>query len=180
MADNDVHVTAAVTVQAPIREIFAVWDGFQGLPRFMTDAATVQITGNRQSRWTVPGPAGMTLEWDLQVTESRPNEQIAWRTADGGPFAAEGTVRFRTAPGDRGTQVIFAAHFSPPGGALGQKVAQPLADIFKVKIGNDLRRFKQLMELGEIVHSDDSIVPGPNPAQPQPRTPVGNAQSVAA
>ena len=34
------------------------------------------------------------------------------------------------------------------------------------KIGNDLRRFKQLVELGEIVHSDDSIIPGPNPAQP--------------
>jgi uncharacterized membrane protein len=177
---NDVHVTAAVTVQAPVSEIFAVWDGFQGLPRFMTDAATVQLTGDRQSRWTIPGPAGTTLEWDVQLTSIVPNEQITWRTTDGGPVAAEGTVRFRPAPGNRGTQVVFDAHFSPPGGKLGKKIAQPLAEVLAVKIGNDLRRFKQLIELGEIVHSDDSIVPGPNPAQPQPRMRSGNAQSVAA
>lgn len=180
MQSNEVHVTAAVTVQAPVSKIFALWDGFQGLPRFMSDAATVQITGNRQSRWTVPGPAGTSLEWVVQITDVVPNEQIRWQTVDGGLFSAEGTVRFRTAPGNRGTQVIFDAHFSPPGGALGQKVAQPLAEIVKVKIGNDLRRFKQLIELGEVVHSDDSIVPGPNPAQPQPRTPAGHAPSVAA
>ncbi len=180
-ANDDVHVTAAVTVQAPVSEIFAVWDGFQGLPRFMSDAATVQITGDRQSRWTIPGPAGTSLEWDVQITSVVPNEQITWRTAEGGLFAAEGTVRFRTAPGNRGTQVIYDAHFSPPGGELGKKIAQPLAEVLKVKIGSDLRRFKQLIELGEIVHSDDSIVPGPNPAQPRGKTPTrGSAQSVAA
>jgi uncharacterized membrane protein len=177
---NDVHVMAAVTVQAPVSEIFAVWDGFQGLPRFMTDAATVQITGDRQSRWTIPGPAGTSLEWDVQITATKPNEQITWRATEGGLFSAQGTMRFRTAPGNRGTQVIFDAHFSPPGGALGKTIAQPLAEVLNVKIANDLRRFKQLIELGEVAHSDDSIVPGPNPAQPRPRTPSGAPQTIAA
>jgi len=180
MQTNDVQVMAAVTVQAPVSEVFAVWDGFQGLPRFMTDAATVQVMGDRQSRWTIPGPAGTSLEWGVQITNIVPNEQIAWSTTDGGLFMAEGTVRFRTAPGNRGTQVVFDAHFSPPGGELGKKIAQPLADVLKVKIGNDLRRFKQLIELGEIVHSDDSIVPGPNPAQPRPGASTRGAQTVTA
>jgi len=166
---NDVRATAAVTVQAPVSEIFALWEGFQGLPRFMSDAATVQIADDRSSRWTIPGPAGTSLEWDVEITTSVPNEQINWRTTAGGPVSAEGTVRVRTAPGNRGTQVIFDAHFSPPGGDLGKKIAAPLANVLAVKIGNDLRRFKQLIELGEVVHSDDSIIPGANPAQPPAR-----------
>lgn len=179
MAGNDVQVTAAVTVQAPVREVFAVWEHFQGLPRFMSDAATVQIRDDRSSRWTIPGPAGTSLEWDVEITNSVPNEQIGWRTTEGGLVSAEGTVRVRTAPGNRGTQVIFDAHFNPPGGDLGKKIAQPLAEVLKVKIGNDLRRFKQLIELGEIVHSDDSIIPGPNPAQPPARDIPSDMRAVA-
>ena len=165
-ATNDVPVTAAVTVQAPVHEVFALWEGFQGLPRFMSDGAKVQIQDDRSSRWTIPGPAGTTLEWNVEITSSVPDEQITWRTADGGPVSAEGTVRIRPAPGNRGTQVVFDAHFSPPGGGLGKTVAAPIANVLAVKIGNDLRRLKQQIELGEIVHSDDSIIPGPNPAQP--------------
>lgn len=177
---RDVEVTAAVTVQAPRAEVFAIWDGFQGLPRFMSDAASVQLTGEGQSRWSMAGPAGTTLEWDIQITDSRPNEQIAWSTADGSAMSAQGAVRFRDAPGNRGTQVIFDAHFRPPGGELGKKLAAPFAETMRAKLGSDLRHFKQLVELGEIVYSDDSIVPGPNPAQPRPEIPAGLAQSGAA
>jgi len=169
-----VRATAAVTVQAPIDEVFGYWDGLQSLPRFMSDAASIEITGDRQSHWRLSGPAGMSVEWDAEISESRPNEQISWRTAEGSSVNVEGTVRFRTAPGGRGTQVIFDARFSPPGGELGKKIAEVFAQALGTRIGNDLRRFKQLVELGEIVHSDDSIIPGPNPAQPPPTVPTGS------
>ena len=64
-------------------------------------------------------------------------------------------MRFRTAPGGRGTEVVFDATFSPPGGELGKRIAGFFAEALGTKIGSDLRRFKQLVELGEIVHSDD-------------------------
>ena len=172
---RDVHATAAVTVQAPINEVFGYWDGLQSLPRFMSDAASVEITGDRQSHWRLSAPAGLSVEWDAEITESRPNDQISWRTTEGSSVNVEGTIRFRTAPGGRGTQVIFDARFSPPGGELGKKIAGVFAQALGTKIGNDLRRFKQLVELGEIVHSDDSIIPGPNPAQPRAAVPTGSA-----
>jgi uncharacterized membrane protein len=180
MQARDVHATAAITVQAPISEVFGYWDGFQSLPRFMSDAASVQITGDQRSHWTLSAPAGMSLEWDAEITDSRPNEQISWRTAEGASVSVEGTVRFRNAPGDRGTQVIFDAHFNPPGGELGKKIAGIFAEALGTKIGNDLRRFKQLVELGEIVHSDDSIIPGPNPAQPTREIPAGVSTPMSA
>jgi uncharacterized membrane protein len=180
MQARNLEVAAAVTVQAPVTKVFALWEGFQGLPRFMSDAASVQITGEGKSRWTMPGPAGTTMEWDVAITDSRPNEQIAWSTAEGSPLSAQGTVRFRSASGNRGTQVIFTAQVHVPGEELGKKIAHPIVEALRLKIGSDLRRFKQLIELGEIVHSDDSIIPGPNPAQPPATIPAGAAGSVAA
>jgi len=177
---GDVSVKSAITVNAPIDQVYGAWDGFQNLPRFMSDAASVQVTGDGQSRWTLTAPAGITLQWDVEITDSRPNEHIAWRTVSGAPVTAEGAVRFRAAPGDRGTEIVFAGRFSPPGGELGKKITQPFADALGTKLGNDLRHFKQLIELGEIVHSDDSLIPGPNPAQPPREVPSGLSQSTNA
>ena len=163
---RDVQVKAAVTVNAPLEEVYAFWNGFQNLPRFMNTLASVEITGDGRSRWTMRGPVGLAVHWDIEITEARPNESIAWRTAEGSRITASGDVRFRSAPGDRGTEVVYEAMFSPPGGELGKKIGELFADALGFKVGNDLRRSKQLIELGEIVHSDDSIVPGPNPARP--------------
>jgi uncharacterized membrane protein len=166
------RVAAAVTVNAPIADIFSLWDGFHHLPSFMRDAAEVHVSSERQSHWTVTGPANTSFEWDAVITERQPNQLISWRTADGAPFTANGSVRFREAAGNRGVQVLFEAEFDPPAGGVGDMIATPLAKAMSAKLGNDLRRFKQLVELGEIVRSDDSIVPGPNPAQPVAELPA--------
>jgi uncharacterized membrane protein len=168
---RDVRAATAVTVNAPKDAVFAVWEGFQSLPRFMSAGASIEILNDQRSRWTLSAPAGITLVWEIEITDVTPNERIAWRTVEGSTATASGTVRFRDAPGNRGTELVFNMHFNPPGGELGKKITQPLADALGTKIGNDLRRFKQLIELGEIVHSDDSIIPGPNPAQPPARVP---------
>ena len=175
-----VHATSAVTVNAPIDTVYGYWEDFQNLPRFMGDFASVKVSGNQQSRWSLTAPAGITLEWDVEIIETARNEQIAWRTSEGSPLNASGVVRFRTAPANRGTEILFDAQFNPPGGELGKKIAGFFAEALGTKIGNDLRRFKQLVELGEIVHSDDSLIPGPNPAQPPRDIPAGRTQSAIA
>ena len=169
--DRPVHVRAAVTINAPITEVFQYWDGFQRLPEFIQDAATVEATGAGTSRWTVAAPAGASLTWDLAITETRDIERISWQTGESSPISAAGDVRFRAAPGGRGAEVVFDARFDPPGGDLGKSIGGALALTMSTKLGNDLRRLKQLIELGEVVRSDDSIVPGPNPAQPPATVP---------
>jgi uncharacterized membrane protein len=176
---SEVHATAAMTVNAPLAEVYAFWEDFQNLPRFMGNFATVELSGDRRSRWSLTAPAGLTLDWDVEIAEAIPMQRITWQTAAGTVLNASGEVRFRSAPGDRGTEVIFDATFSPPGGELGRKIAGFLAQALGTKIGSDLRRFKQLVELGEIVHSDDSVIPGPNPAQPPATVPTGITQSAA-
>jgi uncharacterized membrane protein len=162
----DTEIRAVVTVNAPADKVFAFWEGFQNLPRFMQDLATVTVADDRHSHWTMTGPAGISVEWDAEISASTPNESIAWRTVEGAPFASSGEVTFRAAPGDRGTEVHYAARIDPPGGELGRRLAGLFTDALGVKAGNDLRRAKQLIEIREIVRSDDSVVKGPNPAQP--------------
>lgn len=161
-----VRATAAITINAPATEVYRWWEGFQQAPRFIQNAASIEITGARTSRWTVSAPAGVTAAWDVEVTESSSNEQISWRTGEGSPLTGTGKVRFRPAPRNQGTEVIFEAELQLPGGELGKTIGGILAQAFGTQLGNDLRRLKQFIELGEVVQSDDSVVPGPSPAQP--------------
>jgi uncharacterized membrane protein len=175
----EVHAKAAITVNVPIAEVYAFWEDFRNLPRFMRDFASVEVSGDRTSQWSLTAPAGITFNWDIEITDATPNQRIAWQTAEGTTLNGSGEVRFRSAPGGRGTEVVFDATFSPPGGDLGKKIAGFFAEALGTKIGSDLRRFKQLVELGEIVHSDDSVIPGPNPAQPPRTVPAGITQTAA-
>jgi len=176
---GEVHAKAAITVNAPIAEVYAFWEGFRNLPRFMGDFASVDVSSDRNSSWSLTAPAGITINWDVEIADATPNQRITWQTAAGTTLVASGEVRFRSAPGGRGTEVVFDARFNPPGGELGKKIAGVFAEALGAKIGSDLRRFKQLVELGEIVHSDDSVIPGPNPAQPPTTVPPGITQTAA-
>jgi uncharacterized membrane protein len=77
-----------------------------------------------------------------------------------------GQVRFRDAPGNRGTEVIVELKYQPPGGKIGALIAKLFGEEPSLQVKSDLRRLKQVMEIGEVVHSDASIYPGRHPAQP--------------
>jgi uncharacterized membrane protein len=70
------------------------------------------------------------------------------------------------APGGRGTEVHVDLSYDPPAGALGATFAKLFGEEPSQQVDGDLRRFKQVLEVGEVVHSDASIHRGPHPAQP--------------
>jgi uncharacterized membrane protein len=80
--------------------------------------------------------------------------------------ANRGSVRFVKVPGERGTEVRVDLSYDPPAGALGATVAKLFGKEPSQQVDGDLRRFKQVLEVGEVVHSDASIHRGPHPAQP--------------
>jgi uncharacterized membrane protein len=75
-------------------------------------------------------------------------------------------VRFAAAPGRRGTEIVVDLRYEPPAGRVGAMVAKLFGEEPSQQIDGDLRRFKQVIETGEVVHSDASIHKGPHPAQP--------------
>ena len=145
-----ITVDKAITVNKSPAELYLFWRHFENLPRFMAHLQSVQNTGHRRSHWVADAPLKMTAEWDAEVMEERDNELIAWRSAEGSPFPNAGSVRFQRAPGGRGTEVRVTLTYAPPGGRLGAVVAKLYGAEPGQQLAEDLRRFKSLMEAGEI------------------------------
>jgi uncharacterized membrane protein len=161
-----VHVMKTITVNRPPEEVYSFWHDFQNLPRFMSHLESVQVMGERRSHWKAKAPAGQTVEWEAEVIDDQPNELISWRSIEGADVNNAGTVRFKAAPGGRGTEIHVDLRYDPPAGKLGAMIAKLFGEEPGEQIGGDLRRFKQVMETGEVVHSDSSIHRGMHPARP--------------
>jgi uncharacterized membrane protein len=167
---GDVRVTKSVIIDRSPEELYRFWRDFQNLPRFMQNLESVQVTGDGRSHWVAKAPAGGSVEWDAEVTEERPNELIAWRSVEGSDVDNSGQVRFERMPGGRGTKVSVEMLYHPPGGVIGAGVAKLFGNDPEWQVKDDLRRFKQVMEVGEVVRSEATLwgngVTEQRPAQP--------------
>lgn len=148
------QVTKAITVNRPPEELYQFWRDLENLPRFMNHLDSVKRGDEGRFHWIAKTPIGTTLEWDAEILEDRPNEFLAWRSLDGAKVASSGSVRFERAPGGRGTEVHVEIGYQPTGGVLGAAVAGLFGKGVAEYLAADLRRFKQLMETGEVVTSD--------------------------
>ena len=167
-----VRVRKAITINRPVEEVYAFWRNLENLPRFMVHLESVQELDQRHSYWKVHAPLGTSVEWTAEIIEDRPNELIAWRSVEGSQIPNSGVVRFARAPGNKGTEVQLEVSYDPPAGAIGATVAKLLGQEPSQQVDGDLRRFKQVMETGEVVHSDASIHRGPHPARPPEEAPT--------
>ena len=163
--DGAIQVVESVTVNRPADALYHFWHDFQNLPRFMSHLESVQMIGDRRSHWRAKAPAGTSMEWDAETVEDRPNELIAWRSLPGADVDNAGSVRFIAVPGDRGTQVRVELRYDPPGGPAGAAIAKLFGEEPSQQVYDELRAFKQVMEIGEIVQSDATAADG-HPAQP--------------
>lgn len=167
---SGIHVKRSITVGRPREEVYSFWHDFQNLPRFMKHLESVTMTGNGRSHWKAKAPAGSSVEWDAEITADQPNELIAWHSLGNSDVRNSGMVRFAQAPGGRGTEVHVDLRYDPPGGKLGALFGKMFGEEPGGQIADDLRRFKQVMEIGEVMVSDATVTEGPHPAQPTGRT----------
>jgi uncharacterized membrane protein len=147
---------SSITVNAPPDTVYAAWRDFEGLPTFMYHLESVTDTGDGRSHWVAKGPAGTTVEWDAEIVDDVPGQRIAWRSVEGASVKNAGTVRFRPASADQGTEVYVELSYTPPAGALGAVVAKVFGEEPGQQVADDVRRFKQIVETGEVVRSDGS------------------------
>ncbi len=165
-----IHVKQSITINAPPQQVYSFWRNLENLPKFMAHLESVEVA-NGSSKWRAKAPAGASVEWEAEVTVDKPNSLIGWRSLPGSTVPNHGSVRFVPAPGNRGTEVHVELVYEPPGGAFAAVLAKLFGEEPKQQIKGDLRRLKQVLETGEVTHSDASIHSGTHPAQPssQPR-----------
>jgi uncharacterized membrane protein len=156
----------SVTINRPRQEVYAQWRDFTRFPDFMDNVRSVEKVDDRLSRWTIEAPAGTTVELVTETTHDVPGERIAWKSVEGSDITTAGEALFCDAPPGRGTVVRLVMTYSPPGGAIGKTVAKLFQREPAIQARRDLRRFKQLLETGEVtVNASPSARASENPTE---------------
>ena len=153
-----IHAKGTCVVNRPLEEVYNFWRNFQNFPRFMRHLESVEDLGDNRSHWVAKGPAGMKVEWDATIVADVPGEVITWRSLENSDVDNAGAVRFEQAPGGRGTIVKVNFEYNPVGGVVGATVAKLFGEEPSQQLDDDLRRFKQVLEVGEVVVSDATLL----------------------
>ncbi len=149
-----IKVEKTVTINRSAEDLYNYWHNFENLPTFMKHVKSVQVLDLRRSHWVANAPMGQTIEWNADIINDQPNQLIAWASEEGAEVDNSGFVRFQPAPGDRGTEVKVVMEYNVPGGMLTATIAKLFGEEPEQQIGDELRRFKQLMETGEIATTE--------------------------
>ena len=147
-------IRRSITVNLSPDEVYSLWRRLENLPSFMQHVVQVKILDERHSHWTAQVPGGMQLEWDTEIVEDRAPEVLRWRSMPNAMLQSEGSVTMRPAPRDRGTELKLELVYYPPGARLGAAAARLINFVTGLRIEQDLRRFKQMAETGEIATTE--------------------------
>jgi uncharacterized membrane protein len=148
--ESTIKVEKTVTIQKSAAELYNYWHNFENLPTFMKHLKSVTVLDSNRSHWVVNAPLGAKIEWDAEIIKDEPDRLIAWASVENADVSNSGFVRFQPATGDRGTIVKVVIEYEPVGGAIASAIAKLFGEEPEQQIGDELNRFKQLMEAGEI------------------------------
>ncbi len=159
-------IVQTILINRSPEDVYRTFRDFENFPNFMSHVESVQVQGDRRSHWIAKAPAGRSVEWDAEITDDQPNRLIAWRSLENADVYNSGQVRFDPGPGGRGTMLRVELQYAPPGGTAGAWIAKLFGEEPSQQLYDDLRRFKQIIETGEVLKSDASIHSGMHAAQP--------------
>ena len=143
-----IHVEESVTINRPVADVFRFWRNLENLPTFMHHLESVAEREEGISHWVATAPAGLHVAWDARIINEVDNKLIAWQSLAGSTIATAGSVNFDVT--EHGTRVRVRLQYNPPGGRIGAAVARLFGEEPNQTIREDLRRFKRLLETGEI------------------------------
>ncbi|QJD77658.1 SRPBCC family protein [Spirosoma rhododendri] len=155
-AMDSIEIAKSLTINKPRKEVYAYWRQLENLPQFMFHLSEVQQLDNKRSHWVAKLSDGLlaktlgTVEWDAEILEEVKNERLVWKSVADARIDNAGEVRFVDAPNGQGTEVHAVIKYRPPAGQLGGAIMKLFNPAFEEMIKQDLRRFKQLLETGEI------------------------------
>lgn len=145
-----VHVRESVRLEMPLPEVYRFWRRLEHLPQFMSHLESVTETSDGRSHWIAKGPGGARVEWDAEIINEVENQTLGWRSLPESDVVTAGSVNFEAVRGGRTTQISVNLQYSPPAGKAGALIAWMFGREPSQTIREDLRRFKNLLEAGEI------------------------------
>lgn len=150
------EVKATFTINKSREEVYAYWRNLENLPNFMKHLYEVEELDEKRSSWSARLPGGIgKISWEAVISEEVENSLIAWSSLPGSKIDNAGEVRFTDAPRNEGTEVHACISYRLPAGDVGSMAGKLFNPLVEGMIREDLRRFKSLLETGEISSSRD-------------------------
>jgi len=139
-----IKVEHQVVVNAPVDKVYKLFSNFENFPQWFNNVEQVRYTGADRTHWKVKSNTGLNFEYDARIKTNIPNEVISWESVSG-DLPNAGAVRFHNLNGN--TRVEVTMEVNPPGGVIGESVAEFLQDP-KKQLEEDLQNFKRIAEGG--------------------------------
>lgn len=149
-ATGAIRIRKSIAINQSPEACYHFWRNFENFPRFMNHVDEVRALDATRSHWKVRAPLGRHVEWTAELASDVPSQQLGWRTLPGAEIDHAGVVRFAPGIGERGTTVEVDLSYRAPLGKAGSRIAKLFGEEPSQQIDDDLRRFKQLIETGEI------------------------------
>ncbi len=144
----NINIRSTFTIDKPRQQVYNFWRKLDNLPLFMNHLESVELLDNERSHWVMKLPTGVgTVSWDANIVKDKPNEVIGWSSLPGSIIDNAGKVFFRDTPDGKGTLVDVVITYQPPAGGIGASIAHILNPFFKNIVDNDVRNFKQYMDI---------------------------------
>jgi len=151
------EVKATFTINKPREEVYAFWRKLENLPSFMKHLEKVVVKDAQTSTWTAKIPGGLaTVSWDAVIQEEDTNNFLSWSSLPGSKVDNAGEIRFIDAPRNEGTEIHATISYRLPAGDVGGVAGKLFNPLVERMIKHDLRRFKSLLETGEIATKESS------------------------
>lgn len=128
-----------IDVDVPVRTAYDQWTQFEDFPLFMDHVTEVTQSDDTHLHWRA-SIAGVTREWDAEITEQAPDQRVAWTSLDGTDHA--GVVTFHALDDDH-TRVVLQLEMNPSG--LLEHVADK-GGFVSDRAEKDLAGFKSFIE----------------------------------
>jgi uncharacterized membrane protein len=158
-----VHVRESITINAPAEEIYRFWRQLDRLPEVMPHLERVEQLDTKRSRWTAKAFDKVPVTWEAEIINEVPYETIGWKTVPGESIQHAGSVNFKPAYGNRGTEVRVHLQYSAPGGRASSWLAWLAGEDPGNLTREGLRALKRRLEGGQIT-GDVAAFPSPSPA----------------
>lgn len=142
---HNIEIRTSITVQKPVKEVYAFWRRLENLPLFMTHLQSVDQVDETLSEWKakIPGMPG-SISWQAEIVHDSENESIAWSSLPGSDIENAGAVYFQ----DNGTSTTIKViiSYQAPAGKVGEKIAKLLNPLFEKMIRHDVENFTSCLE----------------------------------
>jgi uncharacterized membrane protein len=144
----NINIRSSFAIDKPRRQVYDFWRKLDNLPLFMNHLESVELIDDERSRWVLKLPTGVgTVSWEASIVKDKPGEVIGWSSLPDSVIDNAGKVFFRDAADGKGTLVDIIITYQPPAGGIGASIAHVLNPVFKNMVDEDVRNFKQYMDI---------------------------------